>query len=135
IDRSDMTLGRAGADLGRQQGANAGAGRRLGRQQVDALLAAPAGIASDGRDDLAAHGFGVLGGVQQGAGLGERVLVMDLEGIVVDAWGWLLHGDGSFRGFSNRPSLTLSGSQWFSYSVPFLAQSAKNGADLGNPGE
>jgi hypothetical protein len=73
------------------------------------LLTAPAGIAAHGREDFATHGLGILGRVEQRAGLGERVLVMDLEGIVVNAWcalgGWLLHG------FSPRSmaNLTLSG--------------------------
>src|SRR5262249_54060149 len=91
IDRADMALRRASAYLGREKCTNAGAGRRFGCQQVDALLTAPAGVAADGGNDLTAHGFRIFGRIDERARLGQRILVMDLEGIVVDPWGLLLH--------------------------------------------
>ena len=54
------------------------ADQRLGREQVDALAAAPRLVALDGREHLALHRRGVGGGVEQRARRRQRLGVVDV---------------------------------------------------------
>ena len=55
VDGTDMAFGRALADLRREQRAHGRADRRFGREQIDALAAAPALVARNSGDDLLLH--------------------------------------------------------------------------------
>ena len=50
VDPANMAFRRTRADLGRQERAHRGAGRRFGGKEVDAALAAPFVITLDGID-------------------------------------------------------------------------------------
>ena len=73
VDRADVALGGALADLGGEQLPHGRAHQRLGREQVDALVAAPLLVAGDGGEHLALHLPRVGGGVEQRAGGRERL--------------------------------------------------------------
>jgi hypothetical protein len=81
VDPADMALRRAGADLGRQQRPHAGAGRGLGRQQVDAVLAAPLRVAPDRGLDRLAHRRRIGAGIEHGPGRRQRFPVMHLDAV------------------------------------------------------
>ncbi len=90
VDRADMTLGGAGADLGCQQGSHPRARRCLRRQEIDALLAPPPPVALHRRDHLAAHRFRIER-VDQAAGVRQRRPVMHLDCVVVESRPCSLH--------------------------------------------
>ncbi len=79
IDRADMPLGGAGPDLAREQRPHRRAGRGFRRQQIDALLAAPACVALDGGLDRLPHGARVGAGVEHGASRRERFGIVRLD--------------------------------------------------------
>ena len=99
VDRADMALGGAGADLAGEQRPDRGTGRGLRRQEVDAVAAAPLGVARHGRHHLAAHGLEGLAGREHVAGPGKRPGIVRLDGVggVVLGHGGLLVRFGQAR--------------------------------------
>jgi len=81
VDPADMALRRPRADLRRQQRPYPRAGRRLGRQQVDAVLAAPLRVAADRLLHRLTHRCGVGAGVEHRPRRGQRLAVMHLDAV------------------------------------------------------
>ena len=96
-----MAFGGARADLGGEQRAHARACRCLGRQQVDALLAAPLRVARDGGDDCLAHLARIGAGIEHGAGLGQCVAVVDFDPVGAEGF---VHGGPPGQGGWISPS-------------------------------
>ena len=81
VDGSDVAFGRARADLGAEEGADAGTRWGFRGQKIDAGLAAPVGVPLHGGLDQITHGLGVGCGVEKLARGGEGAGVMCLDAV------------------------------------------------------